>query len=154
MATLSCAFNPALHRCSSKARAWLQASVFDLYDMLSLAADEEPPSPSPASSSWRGGDRGGRGSARGSGGGGRGRGGQSQQGAVLDTERLAWCVRILGQTAKGGDAHVDLAAELMGRTASRCGTTGESGGGVGSPRVGYGAGGRGQRRGCGRATGT
>ncbi|KAG1663734.1 hypothetical protein FOA52_006103 [Chlamydomonas sp. UWO 241] len=116
---------------TSKVKAWLQASAYDLYDLTSLAADEGAYADVPIGKAKGGKAAGGRGfggPGRGFGAPGRGGGrGQQQQAEVeeveevLDTERLAWCVRILSSVTRGADAHVYLSAELMMRTINRFG---------------------------------
>jgi hypothetical protein len=83
-----------------------QASVYDLYDLLSLAADQLPPPP-PRSGAR--GSRGGRGR-------GRGRSSSSSRDApAVETEALATCARIIGELTPGSSAHVELATEYMVR---------------------------------------
>lgn len=93
-------------------RRWLQASVYDLYDLLSLAADQVPPPPPKAS--------------RGRGGKGRGRGASSSSSSrdmpAVETEALATCARIVGEVTPGSSAHVELATEYMVRTEARFGS--------------------------------
>ncbi|KAI8466486.1 MAG: hypothetical protein J3K34DRAFT_524486 [Monoraphidium minutum] len=83
---------------SAKARRWMQASVFPLYDLISLAADELD-------------------DAGGGGGGGSGGGG----GAAPETEALAECARVAGAITRGTDGHLDLATEYMVRAETRFG---------------------------------
>lgn len=84
----------------------VQASVYDLYDLLSLAADQVPPPPQKASRGGRG--RGGRGR-------GRGASSSSRDVAAVETEALATCARIVGEITPGSSAHVELATEYMVR---------------------------------------
>jgi hypothetical protein len=84
----------------------VQASVYDLYDLLSLAADQLPPPPPKAAA--RGG-RGGRGRGRGS------SSSSSKAGPAVETEALATCARIVGELTPGSSAHVELATEYMVR---------------------------------------
>eukprot|EP00798_Chlamydomonas_sp_ICE-L_P021169 gene21169-28065_t len=107
---------------SSKLRKWLQVSIYDIYDLISLCADEGAELQSQLDAKQRnGGGRGGRG---GRGGGGRGGGSQGRGGIQdlhLDTEALAVCTRLVECVAKGSDAHLYLSAELMVRTAGKFG---------------------------------
>ncbi|KAF8059148.1 hypothetical protein HT031_005320 [Scenedesmus sp. PABB004] len=91
-------------------RRWLQSSVYDLYDLLSLCADQLP-APPPRQQAG-----GGRGRGRG-GGRGRGRGGPPPP--AVETEALAACARIVGAATPGSSAHCDLATEYMIRCEAR-----------------------------------
>lgn len=100
---------------SSKARRWLQASIYDMYDMSSLCADEDSGDSSSSSSSASKPGKGGMNS------GNRGKpAGQADDG-LLDTENLAVCTRILSSVAHGSDAQAYLAAEYMVRAGVRFG---------------------------------
>jgi hypothetical protein len=78
----------------------LQASVYDLYDLLSLCADQLPAAPPKAASSNRRGP------------------GRKQAAApppAIETEALAACARIVGGVTPGSSAHADLTTEYMVR---------------------------------------
>jgi hypothetical protein len=70
-----------------------QASVYDLYDLLSLCVDQLPKQAAAPRSSPRGGSGAG----------------------PVETEALATCARLLGTVAPGSSAHVDLTTEYMVR---------------------------------------
>lgn len=79
-------------------RRWLQASVYDLYDLISLCADQLPAAAAaPARSRSGQRDR------------------DSAAAAAVETEALAMCARILGSVLPGSSGHVDLATEYMVR---------------------------------------
>ncbi|GAX85031.1 hypothetical protein CEUSTIGMA_g12451.t1 [Chlamydomonas eustigma] len=113
---------------SSRLRTWLQASAYDLYDMLSLIADEES-----SGEGERGADKvavegskkvpvsGSQGGKKMADSAASTSGGNRVSDEPLDTERLAWCTRILNQVAKGTDAHIYLTAELMLRAIKKFG---------------------------------
>ncbi len=103
----------------------LQASVYDLYDMLSICADEEDSiteatTKTSQKRSLSPSDRGDR-AARSS----KDTGGDSDTSsrppALLDTENLAVCARILDSVQRGSDAQAYLAAEYMVRAGVRFG---------------------------------
>jgi hypothetical protein len=93
-------------------RRWLQGSVFALYDLLSLCADQLPQAPPPQR---RGAGGGGRGRGGGRGGGRKSASAGAGGGVAVDTESLATCARIVAVVAPGSAAHVDLAIELLVR---------------------------------------
>ncbi len=80
-------------------RLCLQASVYDLYDMLSVCADEDDSSSGAAVSSGKGKGAGKPPQQQQDGGGSGGDG-------LLDTENLAVCARILESVGRGSDAQV------------------------------------------------
>ncbi len=82
---------------SSKVKSWVQASCYDLYDMMSLVADEEGGGARGSSPKSQGLDS--EREAEGLEDGQRQVGGGSDR-PVLDTERLAWCTRILKQVGR------------------------------------------------------
>jgi hypothetical protein len=77
----------------------LQASVYDLYDLLSLCADQLPAAPPKAAASGR------RGAGK----------KQSAAAPAIETEALAACARIVGAVTPGSSAHADLTTEYMVR---------------------------------------
>jgi hypothetical protein len=78
----------------------LQASVYDLYDLLSLCADQLPAAPPKAAGSSK-----------------RGPGKKQAAAAApaIETEALATCARIVGAVTPGSSAHADLTTEYMVR---------------------------------------
>eukprot|EP00879_Flechtneria_rotunda_P020233 GHRR01021277.1.p1 GENE.GHRR01021277.1~~GHRR01021277.1.p1 ORF type:complete len:452 (+),score=223.06 GHRR01021277.1:722-2077(+) len=82
-------------------RRRLQASVYDLYDLLSLCADQLP-----AQSSSRDGSK---------------RSSTSADSVPVETEALAACARIVGAIIPGSNAHADLVTEYMVRAEARFG---------------------------------
>lgn len=88
-------------------RRWLQACVYELYDLASLAADQLQQQQGPP----------GSGKQRRSGGGGGG----AAPAVQVDTEALAACTRIVAALAPGSSTHVELATEYMVRSEARFG---------------------------------
>jgi hypothetical protein len=89
-----------------------QACVYELYDLISMAADQLPQQAARSTKSSGGRGRGGSSSSCR----GRGRGAGSAAGAAtVDTEALAACARIVGDLTPGSSAHVELATEYMVR---------------------------------------
>ncbi|WIA18501.1 hypothetical protein OEZ85_009954 [Tetradesmus obliquus] len=85
-------------------RRWLQASVYDLYDLLSLCADQLPAAPPKAAASGR-----------------RGPGKKQPAAPAIESEALAACARIVGAVTPGSSAHADLTTEYMVRSEARFG---------------------------------
>ncbi|MEW5305732.1 MAG: hypothetical protein WDW36_008251 [Sanguina aurantia] len=119
-----------------QAKRWLQASVYDMYDLLSLCADEQmsedvgavvsrlssgmnPRATNPNMRSAPGFVNRSGGDARGGGGAGTAKSQVNPDG--LETELLAVCSRLLAAVAPSSDSHTHLCGEYMLRAKAKFG---------------------------------
>ncbi|GFR44879.1 hypothetical protein Agub_g6222 [Astrephomene gubernaculifera] len=103
------AIRTASPKVNSKVRRWLQASVYDLYDLVSLSADELAAAAAAAGGAREQSFKASPPAAA------------AAAAALVETESLAQCCRIIEGVTPGSDAHVSLSAELVMRCLERFG---------------------------------
>ncbi|PNH09643.1 hypothetical protein TSOC_003727 [Tetrabaena socialis] len=127
-AEVEAALRVAQPRVNAKTKRWLQASVYDMYDLISLCGDELAAAAALAALVGDEGAPDGESSPSSGAGGGGKRGGMNRRAAaaaatapVVETESLAVACRVVEGVSPGSDAHAHLSAELVMRCLERFG---------------------------------